>query len=289
MKRITQFVDSIYKNVRGNTIEIKELKEEMKIHLIETVETLKAEGKTEEEAIMIALNNFGEEEQLNKGLSEFFYVPKKFMKYLLSVSCIAFLVASYIIISTLYSDYQFKQNFKENKASITKDILHIVKDSKELTNNQLQQIQSVFNEHSDQLQHIALFNVDENKNVAAWVKQNPNIKQEATTTYPLNYQYATNAFDSKSLTSMSNVPTHDGYDLGTVAESNDNWVVQYQFSPEYRDIIEMNNTLLIKDYRIAFQIPFILYTVFGVIIAIWISFRFPGKPIAIQKNVSVLK
>lgn len=63
MKRINKFVDSIYKSVQGDKIEINEMKEEMKTHLIESVEELKAEGKTKDEAILLAINKFGEEKK----------------------------------------------------------------------------------------------------------------------------------------------------------------------------------------------------------------------------------
>ncbi|WP_423251548.1 permease prefix domain 1-containing protein, partial [Priestia megaterium] len=52
MKKINQFVDSIYSDVSGK--EAEEMKEEMRTHLIETVEDLKLEGKSEKEAIEIA-------------------------------------------------------------------------------------------------------------------------------------------------------------------------------------------------------------------------------------------
>ena len=61
MKEIDVFIDSVYQNVGGNKKEIQDLKAEMKSHLIEAVHELKAEGKTEQEAIEIAINRFGGE------------------------------------------------------------------------------------------------------------------------------------------------------------------------------------------------------------------------------------
>lgn len=61
MKRIEEFVDSMYLNVEGNQQEIHELKAEMKNHLLEAVYELKAEGKTEQQAITMAIKRFGEE------------------------------------------------------------------------------------------------------------------------------------------------------------------------------------------------------------------------------------
>ena len=60
MKKIEEFVNSIYRNVDGNKDEINELKQEMRMHLLESVHDLKQEGKSEEQAIRIAIENFGE-------------------------------------------------------------------------------------------------------------------------------------------------------------------------------------------------------------------------------------
>lgn len=214
---------------------------------------------------------------MNEGLSEFFYVPKKFMKYLLIVGVLSFLIGCYLIVSTLYQDNQFKDDFKENKEAIMNDVLNIIHNSKEINENQVEQIQTILNKHSNQLNHIAIFNGSENKNIANWIAEHPNVQKEATTINPINNQFATKIFDIKGISSNNRETIHDGYDLGTVVKSNGNWVVQYEFSQEYRDVIEMNNSLLLNDYSISFQIPFILLTVFAVILAIWLSIRFQDK------------
>lgn len=63
MKRIEAFVDSMYLNVDGDKQEIEELKAEMKNHLFESVQELKEGGKTEQQAITIAIQRFGEEKK----------------------------------------------------------------------------------------------------------------------------------------------------------------------------------------------------------------------------------
>ncbi|MEW5553480.1 permease prefix domain 1-containing protein [Peribacillus frigoritolerans] len=55
MKQIEVFVDKVYQGVGGNEKEIKDLKTEMKNHLLEAVYELKKEGKSEQEAIEILL------------------------------------------------------------------------------------------------------------------------------------------------------------------------------------------------------------------------------------------
>ncbi|UYZ11553.1 permease prefix domain 1-containing protein [Brevibacillus sp. WF146] len=56
MKQIEAFVDSVYQHVGRNEQEIQELKDEMKSHLLEAFDELKREGKSEQEAIAIAID-----------------------------------------------------------------------------------------------------------------------------------------------------------------------------------------------------------------------------------------
>ena len=83
MKQIEAFVDSVYQNVGGNKKEIKELKAEMKSHLLEAVDELKAEGKSEQEAIEIAIERFGGEREMRSVVGQLFKAQKTFAKWVL--------------------------------------------------------------------------------------------------------------------------------------------------------------------------------------------------------------
>ena len=60
MREIDNYIDSLYKNIDGISKENKEIKETMRTHLIESVEELKLEGFSEKESIKIALERYGE-------------------------------------------------------------------------------------------------------------------------------------------------------------------------------------------------------------------------------------
>lgn len=90
MKQIDEFVNSIYANISGK--EAKEMKEEMRTHLVEAVEELKTEGKSEQEAISIAINRFGDEKQITKGLISLFKAQNKIVKNLFRVALIFFII-----------------------------------------------------------------------------------------------------------------------------------------------------------------------------------------------------
>ena len=95
MKQIEAFVDSVYQNVGGNKKEIQELKAEMKNHLLEAVHELKIEGKSEKEAIEIAIERFGGEKEMRSVVGQLFKAQKTFAKWMLYVALI-FLIISFI-------------------------------------------------------------------------------------------------------------------------------------------------------------------------------------------------
>jgi cytochrome c-type biogenesis protein CcmH/NrfF len=100
MRQIEVFVDSVYHSVGGNEEEIQELKTEMKSHLIEAVYDLKSEGKTEQEAIEIAIKRFGGEDELRSIVSQLFQAQKLFAKWVLYIST-TFLVLALTVFGAL--------------------------------------------------------------------------------------------------------------------------------------------------------------------------------------------
>jgi ABC-type multidrug transport system fused ATPase/permease subunit len=100
MKQIEAFVDEVYHGVGGNEKEIKELKAEMKNHLLEAVHELKKEGKSEREAIVIAIERFGGEKEMRAIVGQLFKAQKVFAKWML-YTALAFLVLLSVVFGTL--------------------------------------------------------------------------------------------------------------------------------------------------------------------------------------------
>jgi cytochrome c-type biogenesis protein CcmH/NrfF len=110
MKQIDEFVNSIYADFSGK--EAKEMKEEMRSHLLEAVEELKEEGYSEEEAASIALERFGDERQMTRGLLTMFKQQKTFAKWVFRVSLV-FLVMGLIVSSALLlRDNKYDETFE---------------------------------------------------------------------------------------------------------------------------------------------------------------------------------
>ncbi|MBZ9637826.1 permease prefix domain 1-containing protein [Clostridium sp. FP1] len=145
MEQINKYVNSVYKHVGGNKEEIEALKYEMKNHLLQLIEELKSEGKSEEESISIAINRFGEENQIeNELIGIFKFVNKKAKKALIIAG--AFLLITIIsgCVSIIGTDIYWKQiearndeiftimssYSKDNIDSINKDISTVFNKSK---------------------------------------------------------------------------------------------------------------------------------------------------------------
>ncbi|MDP5275229.1 permease prefix domain 1-containing protein [Chengkuizengella axinellae] len=96
MKQIDQYINSIYKETSGNNQDTKELKEEMRSHLIEAVHELKEEGYAEQEAINIAIERFGGEQEVSSIILKLTKVKKKFEKKII-LSAVAILLLGTVL------------------------------------------------------------------------------------------------------------------------------------------------------------------------------------------------
>jgi hypothetical protein len=72
MREIDQYVQSLYRNIKGNRRELADLKDQMKAHLVEKVRELQLEGRTTEESLTIAFDQFGNKELLDQDIEGIF-------------------------------------------------------------------------------------------------------------------------------------------------------------------------------------------------------------------------
>lgn len=139
MKQIEVFVDSIYQNASGNKKEINELKAEMKSHLIEAVHELKTEGKSEQEAIEIAIERFGGEKEIRSIIGQLFKTQQTFAKWALYLA-LGFLVLFLSIFGWLWISEESRSrqislvateiaDILENKSNITPEMKADIEES----------------------------------------------------------------------------------------------------------------------------------------------------------------
>ncbi len=122
MKQIDEYVNNVYRDVKGNKKDIEELKIEMKNHLLESVYDLKQEGKSEQQAIEIAIERFGKENELRSVISKLFYDQKTFGKKLVYLG-VGILFTSLLIFGITFN-LTIKQS--EEQQYIAREIVNLV-------------------------------------------------------------------------------------------------------------------------------------------------------------------
>ncbi|WP_100332114.1 permease prefix domain 1-containing protein [Bacillus xiapuensis] len=91
MRRVDEYVDNLYKHANSKHPETKELKEETRVHLNESVKELMSDGYTENDAFRVAVERFGGLEQAEKLISLMEIRQRTFANWLLTVG-VSFLV-----------------------------------------------------------------------------------------------------------------------------------------------------------------------------------------------------
>ncbi|WP_177344676.1 permease prefix domain 1-containing protein [Evansella clarkii] len=142
MKKIDEYVNFIYKHATGDKEEIEELKEEMRNHLMEGVEELKSEGKSEREAVQIAIERFGGEKVKVSVVGKIFNTQKVFSKIVLVVG-IAALLLSFVLSEMIALS---GNTAKEADAEIHAEVLTILEDQEIITDDLKKVIDSMLAE-----------------------------------------------------------------------------------------------------------------------------------------------
>jgi len=105
MDRIDKYLNSIYRDVSDSSRDTEDLKQEMKSHLMETVNELQENGITEDESIRIAIERFGEEFQIRNELNQVVRFQKLFAQKTL-ISSLFLLAVSVILLITSFFVHQ---------------------------------------------------------------------------------------------------------------------------------------------------------------------------------------
>lgn len=71
-RKINRYLRKLFSSAFEDTLEVKELKEELKSYIITEVSDLVESGKSEEEAFEIAKNNIGNNSDFEEGISGIF-------------------------------------------------------------------------------------------------------------------------------------------------------------------------------------------------------------------------
>lgn len=122
MNRIEEFLNKFERDSNMNPDEIKEMKEEMRSHLLDYVKEAQLRGLTKEQAVNEALEHFGDESQIQKEFNISF--PKRFKKFWLIVSFIL-LIGAFLVQILHFSVLKFDEYQREGYlSSIENNILY---------------------------------------------------------------------------------------------------------------------------------------------------------------------
>lgn len=180
MEQINRYVNSVYKHIGGNKEEIQILKDEMRNHLLQNVEELKYEGKSEEESVSIAIKRFGEETQLeNELLGIFKFVNKKAKKAL--IVAVAFLLITIISFATFVvgTNISIKQYMDRNN-EIFNVMTSYNKDNLESIDKN---IGTLLNKYKGKITYVTMYRVLNGQN--KWYKDIKDLEYS----YPKDIQY----------------------------------------------------------------------------------------------------
>lgn len=102
MRIVDEYVDKLYKHADPKHPETKELKEETRTHLSESIKELITEGYTEKNAFKMAVERFGGVEQAERIISLMEIRQKSFANVLLKIGVSSLIVVSFIFVFLLY-------------------------------------------------------------------------------------------------------------------------------------------------------------------------------------------
>lgn len=168
MGKLDEYIDLVCKNLKGNDEEIAIMKQEMKNHLLQSVEELKSQGKSQEESINIAMDRFGEADILKNQLKEIYSVQKNFSKKIFKIALVL------LFIGIIALGYQISINHNSNSIDsklvyrIQNGIQNIIKKDNTISSENLKTLfhdnNNKFKFYNKELKYIAVFKHPKNYN-----------------------------------------------------------------------------------------------------------------------------
>jgi hypothetical protein len=154
MKKIDEYVESIYKNFDETEQDTKILMEETKAHLYEEVEELQKEGFSENESIEMAIMNFGQENIVVEEMDTVLKKQNKFSKLLIKVALVIYFVGfSFKIINIASEFFPEKETFLPlslNANSVVDTIQHKIKNKDSLDEDVKAEITALLDDFNNQ-------------------------------------------------------------------------------------------------------------------------------------------
>lgn len=158
MKQIDDYIEAICQDIDGDSEELAEIKAEMRSHLLEAVEELKAQGKSEEESIYIALSRFGDRGDIQSGLKEVLQQQKRFARNILRIA-LGFLAAGILCFTLFMVQHFYKDYIDHQEQNAISHLEHLLEENPEVTPKLKKKIREAVNTYN-RIQFIAVFDRD---------------------------------------------------------------------------------------------------------------------------------
>lgn len=261
MQRVDEFVNSMYEGFDVNDHDVQEFKDEMKTHLLDTVQDLQTQGISEDESIKIAVERFGDKKQLNTGLLELFSYQKRFAKNLLRICLLCLVIGSVSWISLFIMERNYHTTASTTTSSIIKEIKTLLEHEDQISIENEKKINLLVQKYPKVL-NVAIFPVGTYTVTAE--QQKLAEEQSAERIHSLfDYDYqlsdATYSYQKKvDLAADQYVTT------GNLDPINNKWIIKIQYP---------NNDWM-RDY---WMIPNYLFIIFGVLFTVWFGITI-GQP-----------
>jgi hypothetical protein len=215
-------------------------------------------------------------------VSKFFNGQKKLTSYLFGAILFSLLLGLALLVPTLMKFSEHREEVTKlevvdkEKEVIMDDVFHILGSSTEVTQKEEKQLLTIFKKYNTKLNLLAVFSADD---VEDWVKENASVIKKPTTIYPIEYNKASIVIANEGIVRNNKQITPSGYDLGTVVMANKQWVIQYEYSSSYEKSIERHHQLTYYGPSTwsFFQFPILFFTIFSVLLIIWLSLKKQNK------------
>lgn len=164
MDKLDRYINSVCKNLKGRNEEIIVIRQEMKNHLLQSIEELKKQGKSQDESIDIAINRFGQVDILKKQLRQVYTIEKSFSR---KINNMAFIL---LIIGVMFLIFQnfIKYNSSYIDTKILYDVQNIIKSNNDVSSGKLETLfkenNNKFKFYNKELKYIAVFKYPPNYN-----------------------------------------------------------------------------------------------------------------------------
>ena len=174
MDRVENYIKSLSKNMYLSPKEMDDFKDEIRNHLLDSVNELQQQGKSEEESITIALNRFGAEKFVNRELRKVVQIQSEFRNSMLRVSGLFLIVSLLCLVfyqfleqrnSTDFDRMQLQYHQMEERINANSTVIN-------------EEIEAFYSQNERILRFVSLSKVDSQGQITEYVYPSSTVKEE---------------------------------------------------------------------------------------------------------------